>query len=1336
MELVEENASGLSGRIEIDFQRFTEDIEISVIPRFLSWRLERLRALWYEQDWPEDPYTEGAERRLPIIDPDVITPDDMRHPGAGSPAFDRWQERRTEVDGILANLQTAREANGLEHILKQVLGDPLPDLAALLTNLQQGTQLEETVNAITALFLTVESFTRLMEIKGKNDAGEPVTDAEWNEVYAILAQAEKLKRFPDWIAEEAGLVLGPKEFWIAAEEPELRKWLALPETRQGWQQALRNHSQPPIIDPDLIGPAYLRDPFAGDAAGLWQARRAFIDTQLASIRSAREAEANPRDGFNVILQNTLGVSSDELRDLAEQRDQGNDITGRLDQLSLSNEAFANLIRVQRLLASSAPDEDPLLPSEWEDVYSVLTQVLKRREFAAWREEERGQGITLSSDYFKIPNPPALEFPPREPEPLPAGRATEAALRSWRDALQSRIELEKSVIEALQAAVSATEEATLPLLRDALVEATNVEGIGLEAKAKAITDQLLIDAKAGGCQTTTRIAQALETLQILIWSVKTGQLADTYPDLVLDADNFDEEWNWLGAYNTWRAAMLVFLYPENILLPNLRKWQTPAFKKLVEELRANPRLTPEQACVVAKAYSDYFYDVCHLTLEASCQTRTRNHKGESCRDRSAVEPRSLFYMFARGDRTNKVYWSAYDPKDESGYAQTFWEAIPALENVINILGAVPYQITPEERFIFLFAQTQEADTQKLVFTTYNLEEQRWTGDIVELEVPGKATKFSAVIEQRDNELESPHIAIHVEGHGVFSGGLNQVGTGWEAAEPSLVSNDLSVRKVCSLIGYVGLGISYLLFVRTHKDELRVGSFLKLRPDVPILSWSTIGVGSWIGAFQYPNTLEFYVYLRDNSRVRYGRFRPADLGRPITLAFSGLVGLEQIAVHNGQEPELSGRRLAYRKRVEQVARLPNSGIPLNFRSIFTQRDDDRLDETGPTLIAPRVSGPFDLTERRSAEKLQLLRMLIAQQFEFNKAGPKSNLTYLEEAYYFVPVHLALQLRQRGQYLSALDWFRTVYDYGMREDVRKIYYGLEIEESLPEVYTRAKDWLLDPLNPHAIAATRVNAYTRFTLASLVGCFLEFADAEFTRDTAESVARARTLYMTALELLEAKELTEGLGECDDEILDVDNAVARALDVSAPEWIPVWRELTLEFRRIADSKTLAIVIEGIKATLITEEPVQRRLTNARDLIADARNSLASPPTMESVIAERADRTAKVHAALVAQPIVADALIPINQAAEDDYLHTVSLVTGINTEKLEREPVEWLRQPIASCNDWWRHSQHGEKWSRDYRRARRHTEHGVESSCADSYGSSSSTRSRRPLTRRERRQES
>ena len=38
---------------------------------------------------------------------------------------------------------------------------------------------------------------------------------------------------------------------------------------------------------------------------------------------------------------------------------------------------------------------------------------------------------------------------------------------------------------------------------------------------------------------------------------------------------------------------------------------------------------------------------------------------------------------------------------------------------------------------------------------------------------------------------------------------------------------------------------------------------------------------------------------------------------------------------------------------------------------------------------------------------------------------------------------------------------------------------------------------------------------MISLVRCFEQFADAEFTRDTDESVARARALYQTALDLL-----------------------------------------------------------------------------------------------------------------------------------------------------------------------------------------------------------------------------
>jgi hypothetical protein len=59
-------------------------------------------------------------------------------------------------------------------------------------------------------------------------------------------------------------------------------------------------------------------------------------------------------------------------------------------------------------------------------------------------------------------------------------------------------------------------------------------------------------------------------------------------LDLDAPDFDSEWEWIGSYSTWRSAMFVFLYPENLLLPSLITRRTPAFNALIEQTRPSRR----------------------------------------------------------------------------------------------------------------------------------------------------------------------------------------------------------------------------------------------------------------------------------------------------------------------------------------------------------------------------------------------------------------------------------------------------------------------------------------------------------------------------------------------------------------------------------------------------------------------------------------------------------------------------------------------------------------------------------------------------------------------------
>jgi hypothetical protein len=305
----------------------------------------------------------------------------------------------------------------------------------------------------------------------------------------------------------------------------------------------------------------------------------------------------------------------------------------------SDEVRMVLVHVRDLLAQGLP----VLGSEADDVLSILVQVSKHHRFSDWRQEEQARNLTLGPDSFALPAAAPPTATPAPPVQLPTWRATPEERRAWQQALQARIERQTAAIQALQAAVGTAEEIVLPHPRDALIQASDAPGSDLEAKAASLADRLLLDTRADGCQTTTRIAQAIETLQGMLFAVRTGQLHDPEGGLEFAAGylTFDEDWRWLGSYATWRAAMLVFLYPENVLPPSLRNWKSPAFQALINELRSSGRVTPDQACRAIETYADYFRRVCSFNLEATCTAFARARSGD-CLD-GMTGDRYLFYQ---------------------------------------------------------------------------------------------------------------------------------------------------------------------------------------------------------------------------------------------------------------------------------------------------------------------------------------------------------------------------------------------------------------------------------------------------------------------------------------------------------------------------------------------------------------------------------------------------------------------------------------------------------------------------------------------------------------------
>lgn len=89
------------------------------------------------------------------------------------------------------------------------------------------------------------------------------------------------------------------------------------------------------------------------------------------------------------------------------------------------------------------------------------------------------------------------------------------------------------------------------------------------------------------------------------------------------------------------------------------------------------------------------------------------------------------------------------------------------------------------------------------------------------------------------------------------------------------------------------------------------------------------------------------------------------------------------------------------------------------------------------------------------------------------------------------------------------------------RFIYAGFNM--LFGDTWTDVRDtfaWMRDPLNPHAIARTRPDAYLRHTVLAYVDNVLDWADYLFSRDTGESTNRARELYELALDLLGFEEV------------------------------------------------------------------------------------------------------------------------------------------------------------------------------------------------------------------------
>ncbi|MCA9523228.1 MAG: hypothetical protein KC609_19765, partial [Myxococcales bacterium] len=179
-------------------------------------------------------------------------------------------------------------------------------------------------------------------------------------------------------------------------------------------------------------------------------------------------------------------------------------------------------------------------------------------------------------------------------------------------------------------------------------------------AQALYDQLLLDVQISPCQLTSRLKQAISSVQLFVQRA----LLNLEPKLELSADDA-REWKWRKSYRVWEANRKVFLYPENWIEPELRDDKSPFFEELENELHQS-EITDASAESAVRRYLEKLDDVARLEVVSFCREVLSEAAGEALDDHG-----ERLHVFGRTRAIPHRYY--YRRREPSG-RWTPWESV--------------------------------------------------------------------------------------------------------------------------------------------------------------------------------------------------------------------------------------------------------------------------------------------------------------------------------------------------------------------------------------------------------------------------------------------------------------------------------------------------------------------------------------------------------------------------------------------------------------------------------------------------------------------------------------
>jgi hypothetical protein len=714
----------------------------------------------------------------------------------------------------------------------------------------------------------------------------------------------------------------------------------------------------------------------------------------------------------------------------------------------------------------------------------------------------------------------------------------------------------------QAAKGKHDEATwltiAPPLQDALREkqrATLVAYLvatmtGID-RPSDLFEHFLIDGEMDACMDTSRIKQAISSVQLFVQRCLMG----LEPEIQLPAEAA-AQWGWMREYRVWEAARKIFLYPENWIEPDLRDDMTPVFKDLSSELR-------QSALTDASAETALRHYLAQLDLIDRIEVRSLYHELATADDGTPIDRLHVLartqndpHVYYYRQRVDDAYWTAWEPvgidiagsheflvvhegtlylfmpvlrkeKDAdwsvtltwSTYRGGVWTAVTQAVDQLTIQGVYPdvndVYMNNNEEACFFFKAVPDGDDLLIVtlWDAYGGEGSPYTktnclafrircGEKVEIddqlyrytiEVPPDTDIMSMTLLERE-ELNAPLMLQWTDAE--LGTQLGEVTPG-ETDEVTILTNTPGQFQIVLPHQYDYYAAQDAFFYHGITRVFHVqpvwSRFAGFEQSV-----ATIAAGTGAAAAK--------------TTARTPAMAPSDAliggGSMLAGSFNGTIQTFEL------EKKLRFTTFHHPYLCDFTRRLSQGGVPALLRRAVQEQSSDYFE----SLFEPNtdvVSTAYPIDE-----------------VEFGYGGAYS--IYNEELFFHTPLLIAERLRQNQRFAEAQRWYHHIFTplAGFDETGPERFWNylpfyretagettLELMLGLAGGdYTVAKQveqWRKDPFQPHALARLRPQAYQKTVVMKYVKNLIDWGDQLFSQDTIETINEAAQLYVLAANIL-----------------------------------------------------------------------------------------------------------------------------------------------------------------------------------------------------------------------------